>query len=72
MPSGFSPYYQNTFQKVSRHDVVNMNKITSEQYGDLVDQEFSKLNENAAKNQDLQSQLKIMKYKGQNIKMRMI
>ena len=49
--------YQNKLQQKRPQVVVNRNKIKFESYGDLVDQDFSPLKENAMKNQDSHSQI---------------
>ena len=48
--SGFPPLYQNKLQEEGVQDVVNINKIKFEPYGDLVDQDFSQFNENLINN----------------------
>ena len=40
--SGFPLFYQNKLQEQEAQDVVNINKIKSEPYGNLVDQAYSK------------------------------
>ena len=55
--SGFPPLYQNKLQEQGFLDVVNMNKIKFELYGDLVDQVYSKSNETLISNQNPQSQI---------------
>ena len=55
--SGFPPIYQNKLQEKGVQDAVNINKIKSWRYGDLVDNAFSRYNENVIKNQDPQSQI---------------
>ena len=48
--SGFPPLYQNKLQEEGVQNVVNINKINFEPYGDLVDQDFSQFNENLINN----------------------
>ena len=43
--SGLPPLYQNKLQEQGVQDVVSINKIKFEPYGDLVDEEYSRLNE---------------------------
>ena len=57
MLSSFAPFYQNKLQEEGVQDVVNINKIRFEPYGDLVDQAFSQFNENLINNQDPHSQI---------------
>ena len=54
--SGFPPLHQNKLQEEGVQDVVNINKIKFEPYGDL-DQAFSQFNENLINNQDKHSQI---------------
>ena len=55
--SGFPPLYQNKLQEEGVQNVVNINKIKFEPYGDLIDQAFSQFNENLINNQDPCSQI---------------
>ena len=55
--SGFPLMYENKLQEDGVQDVVNKNKRKLEPYGDLVDQGFSKINENLINNQDPNSQI---------------
>ena len=48
--------YQNKLQEQGVQDVANINKITFEPHGDLVDQVFSQFNEALINNQDLHRQ----------------
>ena len=50
--SGFPPMYQNKLQEEGVQDIVNINKMKFEPYGDLVDQAFSQFNKNLINNQD--------------------
>ena len=49
--------YQNKLQEEGVQDVVHINKMKFELYGDLVDQAFSQFNENLINNQDPHSQI---------------
>ena len=53
----FLPLYQNKLQEEGVQDVVDINKIKFEPYGDLIDQTCSQFNENLINNQDLHSQI---------------
>ena len=55
--SGFPPMYQNKLQEEQVQNVININKIKFEPYGDLVDQVFVQFNENLINNQDPYSQI---------------
>ena len=44
-------------QEQGVQDVVNINNITSEQYGDLIDQIYSEFNETLINNQDPRSKI---------------
>ena len=57
MLSGFPLLYQNKLREQGVQVAVNMSKIKLEPYGDLVDQTFSKFNENSIINQDPHSQI---------------
>ena len=49
--------YQNRLQEEGVQDVVNINKMKSEPYVDLLDQQFLQFNENLMNNQDTHSQM---------------
>ena len=55
--SGLPPLYQNTLQEPGVQDIVNINKIKCETYGDLVDEVYSRLSETLINNQDSYSQI---------------
>ena len=55
--SGLPPLYQNKLQEQGVQDVGNINKIKFEPYGDLVDEEYSRLNEILINIQDPCSQI---------------
>ena len=55
--SGLLPFYQNKLQEQGIQDIVNINKIKFELYGDLVDEVYSHLNETLINNQDLHIQI---------------
>ena len=57
MLSGLPPLYQNKLQEQGVQDIVNINKIKFEPYGDLVDEVHSRLNETFINNQDPHSQV---------------
>ena len=54
--SGFPWIYHNKLQEEKVQDVVNISKMELEPYGDLVNQVFSKFNENLINNQDRHNQ----------------
>ena len=56
--SGLPPLYQNKLQEQGVQDIVNINKIKFEPYGDLVDQVYSRFNETLINNQDPHGQMK--------------
>ena len=56
--SGFPLLYQNKLQKGGVQDVVNINKIKFESYGDLVHQAFLEVNEILINNQHPHYQIK--------------
>lgn len=57
MLSGFPPLYQNKLLVVGVQDVVNVNKMKFQPYGDLVHHAFSQFNENFINNQDPHNQI---------------
>ena len=57
MLSGLPPLYQNKLQEQGVQDVGNINKIKFEPYGDLGDEEYSRLNEILINIQDPWSQI---------------
>ena len=57
MLSGLPPLYQHKLQEQGVQDVGNINKIKFEPYGDLVDEEYSRLNEILINIQDPCSQI---------------
>ena len=57
MLSGLPPFYQNKLQEQGVQDIVSNKKIKSESYGDLVDEEYSGLNETLTNNQEPHSQI---------------
>ena len=57
MLSGLPPFYQDKLQEQGVQDIVSNNKIKSESYGDLVDKEYSGLNETLINNQEPHSQI---------------
>ena len=54
--SGFPPIYKTKLQEEEVQDVVNINKMEFEPYGDSVNQMLSKSNENLNNNQDRHNQ----------------
>ena len=55
--SDLPPLYQNKLQKQGVQDIVNINKIKFEPYGDLVDEVYSRFSETLINNQDPHSQI---------------
>ena len=55
--SGLPPLYQNKLQEQRIQDIVNLNTIKFQLYGDLVDGVYSQLNETLINNQDPHSQI---------------
>ena len=55
--SGLPPLYQNKLQEQGVQDIVNINKIKFERYGDLVDEVYSRFNETLINNQDPHGQM---------------
>ena len=56
--SGFPPMYQNKLQEERVQDVVDINKMKFEPYGDLVYQTISQFNKKLINNQDPHNQTK--------------
>ena len=57
MLSGLPPLYQNKFQGQGVQDIININKIKFEPFGDLVDEVYSRLKETLINNQNPHSQI---------------
>ena len=55
--SSFPPMFQNRLQEEQFQDVIKINKIKFEPYGDLVDQALVIFNENLISNQDPHDQI---------------
>ena len=72
MLSGLPPLYQNKFQGQGVQDIININKIKFEPFGDLVDEVYSRLKETLINNQNPHSQIKMVEFQEQNIPTTMI
>ena len=59
--SGLLPLYQSKLQEQGVQNVVNIKKMKSEPYCDVVDQVYSKFNETLINNQDPRGQIENMK-----------
>ena len=59
--SGLLPLYQSKIQEQGVQNAVNVKKMKSEPYGDVVDQVYSKFNETLINNQDPRGQIENMK-----------
>lgn len=55
--SGTPPLYQNKLLEIDAQGIVNNNKVKFEPYGDLVDESYTRYNEDLINSQDLYGQI---------------